>query len=190
MDSGTVGLVTAGVGATGALVGTWFTQWRADVRERERVAAEERRERSRANDEADRARESRLFEHRRTIYAEVVRLYHFWIEASGEIELGLLPEPEEDAWRPLMLSVSEVDLYGSQEAGQAARRLVAALRALVDGLNGTYREAHNACSDFIDAARVDLGAPLRIFPGGTRELTREPTAAPSGTDQTRSEGSD
>lgn len=173
---------------TGTLVGTWFTQWRADVRERERVAAEERRERSRANDEADRARESRLFEHRRTIYAEVIRLYHFWIDASGEIELGLWPEPEEDAWRPLMLSVSEVDLYGSQEAGQAARRLVAALRALIDGPAGTYQEARDACAAFIDAARFDLGAPPRIFPGGTRELTREPTAGPAVTDQTRSEG--
>jgi hypothetical protein len=86
VDAAAVGLISGGIGVAGTLLGVVFTQWRADVRERTRLAVEERREQQRLARDAELERDARLFDHRRTAYAAVIEQYHRWSVIAADVE--------------------------------------------------------------------------------------------------------
>lgn len=160
MTAAVVGLV----GVLGTLAGVLITQWRADVRERNRLESEERREANRSAAEVERERDARLFEHRRTVHLSVLEQYHRWSSLAHGVNQGTVPEPPEDAMDEFLRLASEVELYGSDAASNATRNLYFALKDWVHS-TGEHRteppdeDAHAWHYEFLDAARVDLGIP-------------------------------
>lgn len=160
-----VPLVVAALGVAGVL----FTQWRSDVREQNRSAAEERREEHRLARDAEREREARLFEHRSAVFAKVSQEYHRWWSVAYDVEHGISPTPPEDAMEDFWRIVGEVDLYGGQEVAERAVRLHHTLSDWVfgprssedPGFDATYRY-----ESFLAAARAELGVPPRQLPAG------------------------
>lgn len=152
------------VGVLGTLVGVLLTQWRADIRERNRLASEERREASRSAAEVERERDSRLFDHRRMVYLSVLEQYHRWSAIAEEVRNGTRQEPPEDAMNDFLRLASEVELYGNEDAANATRNLYFNLKDWIYG-TGEHRveppetETHEWHYMFLDAARVDLGLP-------------------------------
>ncbi|WP_185994851.1 hypothetical protein [Nocardioides campestrisoli] len=168
MDAGAVGVLTGSIGVVGTLLGVVFTQWRADVRERIRLAVEERREEQRLAHDTEREHDARLFDHRRSAYLAVIEQLHRWSAIAVDVRAGERPEPPEDAMEEFWRVVSEVDLYGSTDAAQKARDLYYVLRTQVyetrnpdvedDDLDIEVSDFQN---DFVEAARADLGLPAR-----------------------------
>lgn len=168
MDAATVGLLTGSIGVLGTLGGVVFTQWRADVREGKRLAVEERREQQRLDHDAARELDARLFDHRRNAYVAVIEQYHRWDAVADGIANGLHPAPPEDAMNDFWRVLSEVDLYGSAEAGKKALDLYMAMRKLVYGPHRTADDGEDAFvtaverhRDFVQAVRADLGTTPR-----------------------------
>lgn len=168
MDAATVGVLTGGIGVAGTLLGVVFTQWRSDVREKNRLAVEERREEQRLAHDAERERDARLFDHRRNAYLAVIEQFHRWSTIAAEVREGTSPEPPEDAMDEFWRVVSEVDLYGSTEAAEKALALYFVLREQVYGPRNPNIEKDDLDlevmdhqNDFVDAARADLGLTAR-----------------------------
>jgi hypothetical protein len=181
VDATTVGVLTGTIGVVGTLLGVVFTQWRADVREKNRLAVEERREQQRLDHDANRERDTRLFDHRRNAYVAVIEQFHRWSAIAADIREGVQPEPPEDAMEDFWRVVSEVDLYGSAEAAEKALGLYFVLHTQVYGPHNPNiedadrdLEVMDRQNDFVDAARADLGLPARWPPRPTLTFNGEP----------------
>lgn len=168
MDNATTALITSAVAVGGTLLGVVVTQWSSGKRERERIEAEDAREDARSEVEREREREARLFDIRREIYADVIARYHFWVDVAEMIERGEDSEPPEDAMASFWEALSQVELYGSQETADASLQLYYALSRLVYSRRDDDQEAEAMLRlrRFVDAARVDLGVPARVYPAG------------------------
>jgi len=167
VSAAAVGLITGAIGVLGTLAGVLFTQWRADVRERDREAAEERREERRIANEAERERDARLFDYRRNAYVSVIEQYHRWSSVGSKVERGEVAEPPEDAMDDFWRLVGEVELYGGHEVGSAAQDLYFTLYGWVFNWKSSKEpgwDALDGYAAFLDAARVDLGVPPRPKP--------------------------
>lgn len=168
MDAATVGLITGGIGVAGTLAGVAFTQWRADVREKNRLAVEERREEQRLAHDTERERDARMFDHRRNAYLAVIEQFHRWNAVAMDLRNSFKAAPREDAMDDFWRVVSEVDLYGSAEAAEKALALYQVLRDQVYEPRDPNVEdldydlgAMERLNDFVDAARADLGLTAR-----------------------------
>lgn len=160
--------MSGGIGVAGTLLGVVFTQWRSDVRERNRLAVEERREQQRLAHDTDRERDARLFDHRRNAYLAVIEQYHRWINIAADVREGLKSEPPEDAMDGFWRIVGDVDLYGSAEAAEKAQALYFVLHEQMYGTRNPNiedadrdLEAGDRHNEFVNAARADLGLPAR-----------------------------
>lgn len=181
VDAATVAVLSGGVGVAGTLLGVVFTQWRSDVRERNRLAVEERREQRRLAQDAERERDARLFDHRRNAYLAVIEQYHRWINIVADARDGLTPEPPEDAMDGFWRIVGDVDLYGNAEAADKAQALYFELH---EQMYGTHNpsienadldlEAGDRHNEFVNAARADLGLPARWPATPALEIDGEP----------------
>ncbi len=168
MDAATVGVMTGGIGVAGTLLGVVFTQWRADVREKNRLAVEERREQQRLTHDTERERDARMFDHRRNAYLAVIEQFHRWNAVAMDLRNSLEAAPPEDAMGEFWRVVSGVDLYGSAEAAEKALALYQVLSDQVYGPRDPNVEdldydvsAMERLNDFVDSARADLGLTAR-----------------------------
>lgn len=159
-----VPLVVASLGVGGVL----FTQWRSDVRANQRAAAEERREEQRLAREAERERDARLFDHRRTAYASVIAEFNRWWLIAVGISQGHEPTPPRDAMADFARFSAEVDLYGGEEVASRSKDLYYAMVQMVyvTGSSVAQREAQASYARFIDVARNELGVPARVYADG------------------------
>lgn len=170
MDAATVAVLTGAIGVAGTLLGVAFTQWRSDVRERNRLAVEERREDRRLAHEGERERDARMFDHRRNAYLAVMEQFHRWSNIVVDVREGIQPEPPEDAMGAFWRVVSEVDLYGSANAAEKARALYFVLQTQVYGAHPNIEDddlelaVMDHQNDFVNAARADLGLTARWPP--------------------------
>ncbi|MSW69091.1 MAG: hypothetical protein F2829_03465 [Actinobacteria bacterium] len=171
MDVATVGLISGAVGVVGTFAGVTFTQWRSDRRDRARLDSEERREAARLAHDADLKKDERLFDHRRTAYTKIVEHYHGYTRAATEWDDHRQGDPPEDALEPFWLSLSEVDLYGTQTVSKAALNLYWAVYSVVFGAEMVNMhvpdpdlDAYFMYAKFVEAARQDLGLPPREEP--------------------------
>ena len=181
MDAAAVGLISGGIGVAGTLAGVVFTQWRSDVRERNRLAVEERREEQRRAHATEREHDARLFDHRRSAYLAVIDQFHRWNTIAIDVREGVKPRPPEDAMDDFWRVVTEVDLYGSANAAEKALALYQALSDQVykppnpNVENLDYEiDAMERQNDFVDAARADLGMTPRWPPRPTIEINGIP----------------
>ena len=181
VDAATLGVMSGGIGVAGTLLGVVFTQWRSDVRERNRLAVEERREQQRLAHDTERERDARLFDHRRNAYLAVIEQYHRWISIVADVREGLKPEPPEDAMDGFWRIVGDVDLYGSTEAAEKAQALYFVLHEHLYGprnpnIEDADRdlEAGDRHNEFVNAARADLGLPARWPPTPVITFDGEP----------------
>jgi hypothetical protein len=177
VDGETVALVGGVLAVVGTLTGTVFTQARSDKRDRVRLASEERREERRLNVDAQRAREARLFDHRRAALLHVIEKYHSSAERAWNVEHDpTAPLPDADELEPLWQLLSQVDLYCGRESARLAREVHTTLSAWLHGTGpgtGDDRQgrAEAAFQAFLAAARSELGVPRSID-----EATEEPAA--------------
>ena len=169
MDDATTALITTGVGVGGTLLGVLVTQWSAGKRERERAEAENARADQRSELDREREREARLFDIRRALFADIIERYHFWTDVSAMVQRGEDSEPPENAMESFWEALSQVELYGSRETASAAQQLYFAMSDLVYAY-GSQKDPEWDAMDrlraFVDAARVDLGVPARVYPPG------------------------
>lgn len=173
--------MSGGIGVTGTLLGVVFTQWRSDVRERNRLAVEERREQHRLAHDTERERDARLFDHRRHAYLAVIEQYHRWINIVADVREGLKSEPPEDAMNGFWRIVGDVDLYGSAESAEKAQALYFVLHQQMYGprtpnIEDADRdlEAGDRHNEFVNAARADLGLSARWPATPVIEIDGEP----------------
>lgn len=152
VDTSWVALMGGAIGVVGTLGATAFNQWRSDVREAKR-----------RDDERERERASRLFDHRREAYSAVLQHYYCWEVIASELSRDEVPEPPEDAMSDFWSALGEVDLYGSHKTASSARNLYFAMSNLIYGGLGSDPEpdwtAMDRFRDFVTAARLDLGVP-------------------------------
>lgn len=105
------------------------------------------------------ARTSRVFDHRRSAYAEFVKEAGSALDAAVEWyanrDRGDAPD---DALSPLYERLVDVKLYGTTAADQAGQRAYEAAVAYVHraDTNENMRTASAALADFIEQARFDL----------------------------------
>ncbi len=173
-------MLTGGIGVAGTLLGVVFTQWRSDVRERNRLAVEERREQQRLAQDTERERDARLFDHRRNAYLSVIDQSHRWSHIIADVREGLKAEPPEDAMDGFWRIVGDVDLYGSAEAAEKAQALYLELHEQMYGPHNPNIEdadrdlqAGDRHTQFVNAARADLGLPARWPPTPVLKLDGE-----------------
>lgn len=166
----------------GTLLGVVFTQWRSDVRERSRLAVEERREQHRLAQDTERERDARLFDHRRNAYLNVIEQFHLWINVIADVGEGLVAPPPEDAMNGFWRLVGDVDLYGSAEAAEKAAALYVLLNDRIFGPSNPSiedtdldLEAGDRYNEFVNAARADLGLPARWPATPVIKIDGEPT---------------
>jgi hypothetical protein len=144
MDPAVVGLFAAVVGLAGALTGA-LVAWRGTVLQ---VRANERQA------EATRiaARAERLFDHRRTAYAE-------FISTSRNFAYGIEdqygPDPDGDDWDPLIDRLADLELVASDPVVERAHAVREKLIGSVTGDNDV-RAAYVALASLVQAARADL----------------------------------
>lgn len=173
--------MSGGIGVAGTLLGVAFTQWRSDMRERNRLAVEERREQQRLAQDTERERDARLFDHRRNAYLAVIEQYHRWINIVADVREGLASEPPEDAMDGFWRIVGDVDLYGSAEVAEKAQALYFELHQQTYGPRNPNiedadhdLEAGDRHNEFVNAARTDLGLPARWPPTPVIKIDSEP----------------
>jgi hypothetical protein len=148
-----IGVVTGLV----ALSGVFYTQWRADQRERQRW------DRERAHERAiwDRDDAARSYEHRREAYMTFLNTYQISRDAISLAEESLISDPSENSefLAPLYRSVGEVQVFGTRAAFERATEAYELLRRLCFGPSEdapTLRNVDMAQNAFVDQLRRDL----------------------------------
>lgn len=156
-DAGvSVPLAVAAIGLLGTLLaalatvgGILFTQFRADVRERDRI-----------QQDREWQREAWAKDHRRAAHmaflAEQRRLDHMMMMYT-RVGLDGLEAPREDWSESLGRLLLDVQVFGSQEAAVAAQRLYRATQALESGAVGDMARADEAIETYRRLVQRDLG---------------------------------
>ena len=149
-------LITGLVTGVIALSGVIYTQRQAAQREDQRW----KREGDRQHEERNWQRELWARDHRREAHlaflAEQRRLDH-WMMMYTRVGLEGVEAPKEDWLEPLGRRLLEVQVFGSQAAAVAARRLYRATEALMSGAIGDMMRADTAIETYRRLVQRDLG---------------------------------
>jgi hypothetical protein len=155
--SGTV-IVSLGAGASQLANSARQRKWAKEDAVKARTEATEDSEENRKEE-----RRLRLFDHRRTaytnFYAEYLRYYDALYPHVYDLDSG--PEPDYDAFDPLLSKLSRVKMYGSKEAASTGKALSTAFIKWAQSVAGTrdhlYKAVESAEEAFLAACRLDLG---------------------------------